>query len=118
MDISRKQVIGGVAGLTIAAVGSGLLLGDFARTDNFAYYKQPHASSYQSPGALAEAEAPAAPVGPVPVAQPTPLASPTVRVSRHNGLPIDPEIVVQQVDESSDEPELRENPEQDAEGEE
>ena len=46
MEFTRKQLAGGAAGLVVAAIGGGLLLADFVRTDTFDFYKQPHASSY------------------------------------------------------------------------
>jgi len=130
MEIARKRLIGGAAGLAVAAIGGGLLLGDFARTDNFDFYKQPHASSYQSPGAMAVADSasppvappsPAAPlplVAPLPIVDSDPAVSPVPGARRDDDRVVEPEIVPEPVDGSSDEPGWRENPDRDAEGEE
>jgi len=113
MERTRKQVIGAAAALAVAAVGGGLLLGDFARTDYFAFYKQPHASAYQAPGALAVAEAP--PPTPVPAATPTLLARevPVVPEPRYDARP-DLEIAAQDVDGPSDDIGWQEEPDRDA----
>jgi len=119
MEIARKRVIGGAAGLAVAAFGGGLLLGDFARTDNFDFYKQPHASSYQSPGAMAVADAASPPVAPPPVVPPEPTVSPAPRAPVYDQPTAEPEILAEQVDGSSDdEPDWRDDPERNAEGEE
>ena len=113
MERTRQQVIGAAAALAVASVGGGLLLGDFARTDNFAYYKQPHASAYQAPGALAVAEAP--PPAPVPAATPTPVARSVLVVPepRYDARP-DLEIASQDVDAPGDDIGWQEEPERDA----
>jgi len=118
MEIAHKRLIGGAAGLAVAAIGGGLLLGDFATTDTFAYYKQPHASSYQSPGATGVANTSFTPVASPAVVRSDPAVSPAPRVRRHDEPTVEPEILADQVDGSSDEPGWRESPERDAEGEE
>jgi hypothetical protein len=83
MEITRKQIAGGAAGLVVAAIGGGLLLSAFVRTDSFAYYKQPHASSYPVRGALLASAAPI----PAP-----PQPSPAPRVTRAGGSAVVREV--------------------------